>query len=324
LQIGATSTEPDIDMLDNPPAAITPLDWFVSSSPSRAEADSKLGEDEIPLSNNIKVPYAWKNSPLSEVEKSKLVEVLIYNVDRFATDPKSPDTTNVVEHKIDTGEHPPIYTHPYRVSPIVMTQQGKEIETMLRNGIITPSESPWSSPIVMVVKPDESIRFCVDYRKLNNITRPDRYPLPRIDDTLDSLGQAVWFSTLDLASGYWQINVYPPDREKTAFSTRHGHYEFKVMPFGLRNAPSTFQRLLDRVLAGLLYKICLVYIDDVIIFSRTFEEHLQHLTAVFDRLRKAGLSMKASKCYFGVREVRYLGHIIGNGTIKPDPSNIEA
>lgn len=153
---------------------------------------------------------------------------------------------------------------------------------MLQQKVIQPSFSPWSSPVVMVRKRDGAWRFCIDYRKLNDVTHCDAYPLPRIDATLDSLAGSTLFTTFDLASGYWQVEVEPSDKEKTTFSTPQGHFEFNVMPFGFTNAPATFQRLMECVLAGLSGDQCLIYLDDVIVFSATFEEHLQHLVSVFD------------------------------------------
>ena len=151
------------------------------------------------------------------------------------------------------------------------------------------------------------------------MTQKDAHPLPRIDDTLDALSGAQWFSTLDLASGYWQVEVDPSDKEKTAFSTPFGLYQFLVMPFGLCNAPSTFQRLMELVLHGLQWEICLVYLDDIIIFSRTIGEHLQRLKEVFDRLREAGLKLKPGKCHLLQRSVHYLGHIVSSNGVETDP-----
>ncbi|CAF1476348.1 unnamed protein product [Didymodactylos carnosus] len=184
--------------------------------------------------------------------------------------------------------------------------------------------APWAAPVVLAPKKDGTLRFCVDYRKLNVLTVKDAYPIPRVDDTLDSLQQAKFVSTLDLRSGYWQVEMDPESRAKIAFVTPRGLFEFNVMPFGLCNAPATFQRLMDIVLAGLKWQSCLVYIDDIIIFSPTFEQHLLDLEAVFLRLKEANLTLKASKCEFCRKELKYLGHLITPDGIKPDPSLVSA
>ena len=191
---------------------------------------------------------------------------------------------------------------------------------MLDKRIISPSKSPWASPIVLVAKKDGSTRFCVDYRKVNGVTCKDAYPIPRVDGTLDTLSGSTWFSTIDLKSGYWQVEMAPKDREKTAFCTQEGLFEFNVMPFGLCNAPATFQCLMDCILAGLQWSSCLVYIDDIIIVGRSFEEHLHHLQQVFDRLKSAGLKIHPSECHFLHKKVNFLGHIVSTEGVSPDPS----
>ena len=191
---------------------------------------------------------------------------------------------------------------------------------MLEKDVIQPTNSPWASPVVLVWKKDGSMRFSVDYRKVNSITRKDAYPLPRVDDTLDTLAGSQWFSTLDLLSGYWQVEVHPEDPQKTAFCTPDGLFEFEVMPFGLCNAQGTFQRLMD---TGLQWTNCLVYLDDVIILGRTFDEHLTNLKAVFDRFREAGLKLKPSKCALCQLEVEFLGHIVSAEGVATDPAKTE-
>ena len=198
----------------------------------------------------------------------------------------------------------------------------KLLKGMLCDDIIQPSKNPWGSPIVLVRKKDGSIRMCVDYRKLNGVTRKDAYPLPPIDDTLDTLSGSKWFSTLDLISGYWQVEVNEKDREKMAFCSHEGLFEFNVMPFGLCNAPATFQRVMNLVLAGLQWSSCLVYLDDIIILGRNFEEHLKQIRAVLERLRMAGLKLKPAKCNFFKQEVQYLGHIVSANGISTDPTKI--
>ena len=195
---------------------------------------------------------------------------------------------------------------------------------MLENDIIEPSVSPWASPIVLVRKSDGTFRFCVDYRRLNSVTHQDAFPLPRIDATLDNLGAARFFSTLDLQSGYWQVPVNECDREKTAFVTPSGLYQFKCMPFGLTNAPATFQRLMNAVLRGLTPSQCLVYLDDIIVFSSTFDEHIHRLRSVFGALRSANLKVKPRKCHLLQSEVKFLGHIVSSQGIATDPSKVKA
>ena len=267
--------------------------------------------------------FDFQHSTLTETERQQLLQLLKRYRDIFAFSPSELGRTSVIQHDIDVGDSTPIRQRPYRVSPDTRETINTHVSDMLSQGIITASNSPWASPVVLVKKKDGSTRFCVDYRKLNGVTRKDSYPLPRIDDILDKLHGTAYFSTLDLMSGYWQCQLTPEAKEKTAFITFGGLYEFEVMPFGLSNAPSTFQRLMETTLRDLNWKSCLIYLDDVIVFSHTFEEHLNHLAQVFDRLREANLRLKPSKCSFGRQEVNYLGHVISANGILPDPSKIE-
>ena len=198
------------------------------------------------------------------------------------------------------------------------------IQKMLKDGVIEESTSPWSSPVVLVAKKDGSLRFCVDYRKLNDVTKKDSYPLPRIDDTLSTLAGSRWFSTLDLRSGYWQVGLHPDDNEKTAFSTGSGLYQFTVMPFGLCNAPATFERLMEFVLRGLTWKTCLVYLDDMMVMGRNFREHLENFQEVFGRIRNAYLKLNPKKCLLFQKEVKFLGHVVSSDGIQTDPDKISA
>ena len=183
-----------------------------------------------------------------------------------------------------------------------------QVQQMLASDVIHPSNSPWASPMVMVRKTDSSLRFCVDFRQINAATVKDAHPLLRIDDLLDSLHGARWFSTLDLKSGYWQVHITECDKEKTAFHTSSGQlYEFNQVPFGLCTAPATFSRLMDRILAVFRWETCLFYNDDIIIFSFTWEEHLARLRQVFERLRHANLKLGAEKCTFATKGGQLLG-----------------
>ena len=232
--------------------------------------------------------------------------------------------TTAIKHKINTGNSLPIAQKPYRTNPENAKFLNEEIKKMLENGIIRPSKSPWASPVVIVGKKGGDKQLCVDYRKLNKLTEENRYPLPRIDDLLDSLGGATWFSTMDLASGFWQVQMAKEDIKKTTFITANGLYEFTVMPFGLNNAPSTFQRLMNWVLRDYLGKFVAVYLDDVIIYTNgSFELHIDHIKQVFQTLRENLLKIKLKKCHFCHPSLAFLGHIVGRGGITPDPEKIE-
>lgn len=190
---------------------------------------------------------------------------------------------------------------------------------MLACGIIEPSSSPWSSGVVLAPKKDGSWRFCVDYTKLNKMTERDVYPLPRIDDLLAALQGASCFSTLDMATGYWQIPMAREDKKKTAFATHVGLYESNVMPFRLSNAPAAFQRLMDAELGGMKWTTALVYLDDIVVFSTGFDEHLERLRKVFNRFRAAGVKLSPRKCRLALPEVTYLRHVVNARGIRPDP-----
>ncbi|GBM51458.1 Retrovirus-related Pol polyprotein from transposon 297 [Araneus ventricosus] len=214
---------------------------------------------------------------LNEEQRTAVRKLLNEFQNLFSTCDADVGRCNMTQHRINTGDHPPIKQYPRRLPLSRKEEADHLVKEMVDNGIIEESSGPWASPIVLVKKKDGSTRFCVDYRKLNEITKKDSYPLPRIDDTLDALNGSQWFTTLDLKSGYWQVEIQPEDKEKTAFTTGQGLWQFKVMPFGLCNAPATFERLMETVLRGLTSEACLVYLDDIIIVGRTFQEHLNNI-----------------------------------------------
>ena len=263
-------------------------------------------------------------SHISESEREQLYSLLVEFADVFSFSSKDLGRTKELKHHIFTSDAQPVHLSPRRIPQARREELRGLLRDMLESDVIQQSDSPWSSPIVLAKKHDGTTRFCVDYRKVNEVTRKDAYPLPRVDDTLDTLVGSKFFTTLDLASGYWQVEVAPEDQPKTAFTTPEGLYLFKVMPFGLCNAPATFQRLMDRVLSGLKWSSCLVYFDDIIVVGTTFQEHLHHLTSVFTRLRGAGLKLKPKKCTLCRQQVTFLGHIVSTDGVATDPSKTEA
>ena len=232
--------------------------------------------------------------------------------------------TTRCQHRIDTGDTPPVALPLRRIAWIERDRIEEEVQKMREQDVIVNSESPWSSPPVLVRKKDGSVRFCIDYRKLNECTTADKYPLPRIDDVLDALSEGRYFSVIDLKAGYWQIPMNAKDAEKTAFRTTNGLFHFKVMPFGLKNAPATFQRLMDTVFSGLKWHGLLVYMDDIVIYSATAQQHLALLVEVLVRLRAAGLKLNPAKTTLVRPEVKYLGHIVSAKGVQPDQAKVQA
>jgi len=267
-----------------------------------------------------------ENLPLNEPQKSELLSLFVKFAEVFSKDSSDVGLTSVAVHRINTGDSLPIKQHPYRTNPVKRALIEKHVDQLLKKGHIVPSFSDWSSPVVLAPKKNEPDgRFCVDYRKLNSVTKIDAYPIPRIDETLDALGGACcYFSILDATSGYHQIPVHKDDVQKTCFTTAVGNFEYSVMPFGLCNAPSTFQRAMAQVLTGLQFKCCLVYIDDVIVYSKSFAEHTQHLQAVLERFRQANIKLKPTKCQICKDEVKYLGHVISKDGVHVDKSSTDA
>ena len=290
-------------------SAIQPvMDW-----PSRSSCDPLM------LLDHLQGLLDQTSQDLDGSQRGQLASTLLQFVDLFPV-PGSALTGHMdaVEHTIDTGHSTPIRC---ALAGCLLRRLNRKrgVAEMLAGGQIEPSDSPCSAPVVLVTKKDGGTRFCVDYRRLNLATVKDAYPLPRIDDTLDMLAGKQWFSTLDLASGYWQVSLSPDARCKTAFATHSGLFQFKVMPFGLYNAPATFEQLMDRALQGLCCSLCLVYLDDIISFGTTFEDTLDNLKLIFERLCAYGLQLKLTKCHLFRTSVSFLGHIVDHRGLECDP-----
>ena len=260
---------------------------------------------------------------LDDVEAQALACILVEYQDVFAQSDSDLGCMKGVKHRIDTGEAAPIKQRMRRTPIGFEGEEEKHLQKMLNDQIVRPSFSDWSSPPVLVRKRDNSVRWCVDFRRLNDVTKKDVFPLPRIEECLDSLAGSQFFSTLDMCSGYWQIEIQESDKPKTAFITKAGLFEHNRMAFGLCNAPATFQRAMQLVLDGLTWKEVLAYLDDVIVLGKSFGDHLNNLRLVFSRFRKYNLKLKPRKCCLFQREVTFLGKVISSDGVSMDPQKVE-
>ncbi|XP_063050302.1 uncharacterized protein LOC134445147 [Engraulis encrasicolus] len=290
--------------------------------PSATTAMAELPEHgDIPL--HLRELYNQSAAELDQEQQPQLAQLLCKYSTVFSTGPTDLGRTSLVQHDIMVRPGAAVKQQPRRMAWEKQRDADQQIEQGLEAGVARRSNSSWASPLVMVRKKDGTYRLCVDYRALNDCTIKDAYPLPRIQDTLDTLSTAKWFSTLDLASGYWQVELTPRARRAAAFCTRNGLFEWNVMPFGLCNAPATFQRLMDRVLAGMQWETCLVYLDDIIVLGRNVPEMLHRLSQVFDRLLQANLKLKPAKCCLFRRQVAYLGHVVSEEGVASDPAKVQ-
>ena len=323
IRVMNPSDEPKVVFRDAVVGTYQPVLEVGSASSDSSEQSDTVSKEEV-LPEHLNDLFERSVEFLDEVQQSKVKSFLCEFQDVFAAGDHDLGRTSLVKHKIDVGGNAPIKQAPRRLPLHQRIEEEKQIEQMLARDVVEVSDSPWGSPIVLVKKKDGSYRYCIDYRKVNKISVKDAYPLPRPDDCFDALYGSAWFSTLDLCSGYWQVELDPEDRPKTAFITRSGLFQFKVLPFGLCNATATFERLMELVMQGLQWKICLIYLDDIIVYGKTFEEELERLREVFLRLRKANLKLKMKKCELFRPNMSFLGHIVSKEGISADPEKIKA
>ncbi len=273
----------------------------------------KLNNSEILQTMDSRLSY------LEDTARTDLTNLLTEFSHLF---PDVPTRTDQEHHDVDVGNASPMKQHPYRLSPEKQVYLREEVRYLLDNDFIEPSKSNWSSPCILVPKSDGSYRLCTDYRKVNTVTKTDTYPIPRIDDCIDKVGSSKIVSKFDLLKGFWQVPLTDRAKEISAFVTPDGLFQYKVMPFGMKNSPATFQRLINQVTSGL--QGCEAYIDDVIIYSETWEEHVDIMRKFFERLSKAKLTVNLSKCEFGKATVTFLGHVVGQGHVKPIDAKVKA
>ena len=293
----------------------------VAEKEEDTESEVRLGNDQQPIklqNSQILNDLGTKLSHLPLVQRKELAEVITQYREVF---PDVPSKTYLIEHDVDVGDSAPIKQHPYRVSPMKKELLDKEVQYMLKNDIIEESQSNWSSPCILVPKHDGGFRFCTDFRKVNDKTKSDSFPIPRIADCIDQIGNAKFVSTFDMLKGYWQVPLTQRAREISAFVTPSGLYQYKVMPFGMKNAPATFQRMVNKLVRDI--DGCEGYIDDVIIFSDNWSDHIRQIKCFFQIMREAKLTINLMKSEFGKTTVKYLGHIVGQGQVRPLDAKIQ-
>ncbi len=271
----------------------------------------------------LSIPIQVNQEGLTDTQCEELNALLTQYSDVFSKSVTDYGYTTTVMHSIPTGDVQPIKQRHRRVPPHVFQEFKRHVQDLVSQGILKESRSPWASPAVIVIKKDGGVRFCCDYRRLNQVTFKDAYPLPRVEESLDALGNAKLFSTLDLTAGYFEVAVSESDRVKTAVTMPFGLFKWTRMPFGLYNAPATFQRLMGAALGDLAFDVLLIYLDDIIVFSENFKSHCERLELVFSRLRQHGLKLKPSKCFLLRPEVRFLGHIISSKGIHVDMDKVQ-
>ena len=314
-----------VPSLDSSPMQENTYEKSAGNTPEGSQPENPFGEDDDRLSKileklDLKGIESW-----TEQQQQSVRKLLKEYQHLFALNLKELGKTSLVQHEIQLSDKTPFKERYRRIPPHQYEEVRKHLQEMLNIGAIHRSTSPWASPVVLVCKKDGSLWFCIDFRKLNNQTIKDAQSLPRIEDSLDYLDGATICTSLDLQSGYWQVEMTEASKPMTAFTVGPlGFYECVQMPFGLTNAPATFQCLMESCLGKMHLKWCIIYLDDIIVFSKTPEEHIERLRGVFEKVSAAGLRLKVSKCEFFKSQVTYLGHIISKNGIVTDLKKINA
>lgn len=307
-------------------AKVVPLEHLKDDSaedPSVSSVNTNSGsQEEVDLFNEAMATLDI-NESLTATQTTRLKDILYKHRNVFAYGQQRLGKIADFHATIDTGDAKPVSTPPYHASPKGREFISETIATLLAEDIIEPSDSPWASNVVLITQKGK-VRFCVDYRKLNEVTKADQYPLPRIDDYLNQFQGKSWFSTFDANSGFHQIPIEEKDREKLAFRTHEGLFQYKRMPFGIRNGPSIFQRIMDQVLGNAKWSYALVYIDDIVVYSKTFDEHLEHLDKLFTKLSPSKLTLSIPKSHLCHQEIVALGHNISRLGIGLNKANLRA
>lgn len=308
---------------------LTTTDTAVHTKPHlpavvQAATVAPMSEKESVAITTVKDLWEKNREGLHSEQQHRLWNLLHEYRHSFSTNPNDVGRTHLVQHSINTGDAQPIRQRPRRLPYARQAAANQMLQEMKDAGIIEPSESPWVSPVVMAPRKDGKLRFCVDFRPLNDKTVKDSYPLPRIDESLDYVAGSAWFSSLDLRSGYWQVAMAPEDKAKTAFTMGRGLWQFTTMPFGLCNAPATFERLMEKVLVGVPPERCLVYLDDLLVHGPSFDAALESLGEVLERIKCAGLKLHPGKCRLLQREVSFLGHRVSGAGIMTEPDKVAA
>ena len=326
----------DIDTIDKNTSSVVPTPpdnplskhsaGVLSTSPANPLSKYSEEDNNHAPKRTEELNLDLDNNQLDPTQLLQLKTLIGHNRDVFAKDMSELGASNTFYHTIDTGDAPPQRQQYYRTTPTARAEIEKQVKEMLEHDIIEPSDAIWQSPVVLVKKKSGDYRFAVDYRRVNNVTKQISQPLPRLDSMLDTIGDAQpkFFSSLDMSSGFWQILLDPETKDKSTFTCQMGNFSFKRMPFGLVNGPATYTIMMNKVLQGLTWKFLLCYMDDILVYSRTFEEHLYHLDQVFSRLREANLKLKPSKCKFATEKVLYLGHYISADGIHANDEKIKA